>query len=93
MTFDLKLSNKVALICFSLMLFFTLACNNQNEKKQDKKPWHHKDIMPTQLKWFLNADNYTGSIYKEKFQKYYQEFLSQNHTDSALYCLLVYGEM
>jgi two-component system, NarL family, sensor kinase len=88
-----KLGNHLILVCLGLLVFLTFSCNEGNEKKQDKKPWHHKDVIPVKLKWFLNSNNYTDSNYKERFKTYYQEYLSQNHTDSALYCLLVYGEM
>ena len=83
----------IVLILFSVFMVLMHSCNQDNQSKQEKKPWNHKDMMPQKLKWFLNADNYTDSNYKERFEKYYTEFLAQKHTDSALFCLLAYGEM
>ncbi|MFA9215131.1 MAG: sensor histidine kinase [Candidatus Methylacidiphilales bacterium] len=88
-----KLGDHLILVCLGLLVFLTFSCNEGNEKKQAKKPWNHKDVMPTKFKWFLNTNNYTDSNYKARFQTYYQEFLAQNQTDSALFCLLTYGEM
>lgn len=93
MTKCFKPTSFLALLGSWFLLLYLLSCNNEPNKVQDKKPWHHKDVMPTKLKWFLNSNNYTDSNYNERFKTYYQEFLSQNHTDSALYCLLAYGEM
>lgn len=88
-------SNTKTISLLLLVLFMVLihACIQNNNKQQNKKPWHHKDVIPQKFKWFLNSENYTDSNYKERFEKYYTEFLTQKHTDSALFCLLVYGEM
>ncbi len=83
----------ITILYLCIVIGLLHSCGPKSDSKQEKKPWHHKEKMPQKFKWFLNADNYTDSNYKERFQKYYHEFLAQNYTDSALYCLLTYGEM
>jgi signal transduction histidine kinase len=89
----IRLLSNVVLVCICLGLFLVFSCNSETKKKQDKKPWSHKDVMPQKLKWFLSSDNYNDSNYQERFENYYNGFLSQNQTDSALFYLLTYGEM
>lgn len=85
---------------YTIILFFLFlitatiySCSSNNDENQEQKPWNHKDVIPQKLKWFLNADNYSDSNYVDRFKSYYHEFLSQKHNDSALFCLLTYGEM
>ncbi|MCF8254698.1 MAG: sensor histidine kinase [Bacteroidia bacterium] len=82
-------TNRLALIFLLSISVFSCTQN----PKAEPKPWHHKEVMPQKLKWFLNSDNYTDSNYIGRFQSYYSQFLEEGHTDSALFCLLVYGEM
>jgi two-component system, NarL family, sensor kinase len=81
--------SRIAILC---LLFISLNSCNQNTQAE-QKPWWHQDVMPQKLRWFLNSSNYTDSNYIERFQTYYSNYLAEGHADSALFCLLVYGEM
>ncbi len=83
----------ITILYLCIVIGLLHSCGPKSDSKQEKKPWHHKDVMPQKFKWFLNADNYSDSNYKARFQKYYHEFLAEKHNDSALFCLLSYGEM
>ena len=91
----MKIYNSPSVI-YKLLLIFSVFLSMHSCKETPKvepKPWHHKEVMPQKLKWFLNSDNYSDGNYKERFETFYSTFLKEGHTDSALYCLLVYGEM
>ncbi len=87
--FCYTIANSIILIC---LVLFTVSCNS-NKEKQATKPWHHKDVIGEKYKWLLNSDNYDEKNYIQTFNKYYRDFLNNKHSDSALFCLLAYGEM
>jgi signal transduction histidine kinase len=90
------MKNKQSISFYIFILFTCLlqifSCSDKNEK-QAVKPWHHKDVIGEKYKWLLNSDNYEGANYFTTFKKYYNDFFNTGHSDSALFCLLAYGEM